>query len=202
MTTTPFIEKLLKVQFGAISTNWFYELYSWCINSKTRQFKRVDLFLKDQLDNVKDTDNLYLLAQSLRGKTPDETAFNIEEWVWKNTSYDLDIKNFGAEEYWATANEVFIRRKDDCDGLNSLIFILCKLAGIGSSCLYSVLGSAKGGYHYYCLYYSTKLNKLVKLDATYLPQVISIKDKDEFKLDSDYLKIDYIFNDEGSWRCG
>jgi hypothetical protein len=198
---TQFQDKLMKIQFGAISTNWVYELFYWCINSKTRTYKRVDLFLKEQLDNITDNDAIYLKAQSLRGETPDETAFNIEEWIWKNFVYKTDIQNFGMDEYWAIATEVFKNDIDDCDGLNSLIYIMCRLAGIGSSCLYSVLGDTATGYHYYCLYYSPDMEKLVKLDATYYPEIKSIKDKKAFQLDFRYTRIDYIFNDEGSWRC-
>lgn len=198
---TQFQDRLIKIQFGAIHTNWFYELFSWCINSNTRQYKRVDLFLADQINNMTTDNPIYLKAQSLRGKNPDETAFNIEEWVYKSFIYKTDWVNYGMDEYWASADEIFKGMVDDCDGANSLIYIMCRLAGIGDSCLYSVLGNTATAYHYYNLYYSTKEEKLVKLDATYYPEIKPIKDKTEFKLDFRYTRIDYIFNDEGSWRC-
>ena len=199
---TEFMKKLIKVQFGAKGLNPMFELFSWCINTKTRQYKRIDSFLKDQLENIKDNSELYALAMRLKGKDPDTTVFNIEEWVWKNVTYSTDNKNFGMSDYWAEANEVFMRRFDDCEGQNSLIFILCRLAGVGASCLYCVLGEVSVGYHFYCLYYSARLNKLVKLDTTAWPQVIPVKDKDTFILDPDYyVRIDYIFNDYFSFRC-
>ena len=70
-----FVEKLLKIQFRAIPINPVVEFFSWMINSKTRTFKRIDLFLKDQLDEIKTSDELYRLAQNLRGKNPDETIY-------------------------------------------------------------------------------------------------------------------------------
>jgi transglutaminase-like putative cysteine protease len=201
MPDTKFIEKLLEVQFKAKGLNPIWELFSWCINSKTRQYKRVDLFLKDQLENITTGNVIFQKAISLRGNTPDDTVFNIEEWVWKNFSYKTDWLNFGMDDYWASADEIFKNRVDDCDGLNSLIYIMCNLAGITDLCIYSVLGNTRYGYHYWNLYYSPRLNKMVKLDATLLPLVAPVQDKPAFSLDVAYTRIDYIFNSTGSWRC-
>jgi hypothetical protein len=201
MATTPYQDKLMKVQFGLIGLNPIYELFSWCINSKTRLYKRVDKFLADQLENITTDNPLYIQAQKLIGKNYEDTVFNIEEYVYKNYFYKKDIDNFGMDEYWAEALEVFKNKIDDCDGQNSLIYIMCRLAGIGSSNLYCVLGDVKNGYHFYCLFFSPKNYKMVKLDTTYLPEIKPVKDKKVFVLDENYTRIDYLFNDVWSWRC-
>jgi len=189
---TKYQKKLLDAQFQSISYGWLESALQWCINSKYRKYKSVSKFLRDQLDfpdkDVKD------LALKLRGKDPYVTVSRAEEFVIRNFTYKTDKAQFNMPEYWAEAGETFNLKADDCEGLNSLIWLLCVMAGIPEDMIYCCLGEVKGGYHHWCLFFDAKRNRMVRLDAAYFPNVSTIAKKPAFKLGTDYKRIDYAFN--------
>jgi transglutaminase-like putative cysteine protease len=196
---TPYLTKLLNVQFEFMTgKKWYETVVLWVIDSKYRKTKRIDRFLYDQL--IDPDPKLVDLAKKLRGRNPYQAVANIEEYVTRNFRYKTDRENYGKLEYWATAKEVLGRKWDDCDGLNTLIYILCRLAGIPRNMIYCVLGDTSSGYHFWCLFFDAKRNRMVKLDATYWPEIRSIARKKEFKLTQErYKKIDYLFNDKTTY---
>ena len=191
-------KKLMKIQFKSIDANWIKTIYYYLIDNKYRTIKRLDKFLKDQLKNP--DSKLKNLALSLRKKDTDTTIINILKWVHENIKYTRDIDNFGRTEYWADANLTYSLGKDDCDGMNGLIYILARLAGIGSQCLYCAIGSVIGGGHFWVLYYSTTHNKLVAIDSTYYYNSKQIKTRPLFKLGNKYKTIWYVFNENSVFK--
>jgi hypothetical protein len=76
---------------------------------------------------------------------------------WKNGGegglrYKYDIDTFGAEEYWATIDEILDLLTDDCEGFANIIYHSAILAGIPSFRLFMVASFVKGGGHAYCVY--------------------------------------------------
>jgi transglutaminase-like putative cysteine protease len=192
-----YLKKLIDFQFKDLSDmRWYETIVMWCINSKFRKYKRLDFFLNDQVNNP--DPELLKLANALRTDNPYTTVSKIEEYVIRNFYYKFDSSpdGFNMQEYWATAKEILKNRWDDCDGLNSLIWILCYLAGIDNDMIYCVLGDTATGYHFWVIFFDARRSRMVKLDATYYPKVNTIAKKAEFKLGSRYKKIDYIFNNE------
>lgn len=190
-----FVEKFLGVVMKPIVDESFLRtIVRWCIDSKFRIVKRVDQFLKEQIDNP-DTEVLKI-AKSLRKKTEDETIINVLKYVIDHIEYISDSANFGKSEYWATAKETLVLGRDDCNGFNSTIYVLARLAGVSDIKLWSVLGDTNSGYHYWLIYYSTKRDMMFAIDGTFYPSIIPISKRDPFILNKNsYTRIDYLFNE-------
>lgn len=199
-----YIDKLLEIQFKKLDTrSWFRTIMYWIIDARYGKAKRLDHFLKDQLRDP--AAPLIELAHRLRGRNPYDTVHRIERWVDINLKYETDKKNWKVTEYWATALETLNRGVDDCEGQNSLIYILCRLAGIPASNLYCCLGEIQKNLHqtsihYWLLFFDSRRSRFVKLDTTVYPEIKSIKRKKQFKLGKTYKTIDYLFNETGIWR--
>jgi len=187
--------KLINGLFKEINNrNFVTKLVHWLIDSKYRVYSRLDSFL---LEQVKDpTQELQDLANSLKKKTTDTTVINILKWVYNNIKYETDNINYGYSEKWAKAEEVLKRKKDDCDGINSLIYVLARLAGIPSYLLYNAIGDTPVGGHYWLIYLSPINGKLYTIDGTYYPNFKSIKQRIPFIISENrYKKIWYLFNE-------
>ena len=196
---------LLNEQFKFVNiNNWVKATYYYTIDSKYRTKRKIDWFLANQLEDP--SHELKMLAYSLRGKNKatfqEDTIINILKWVLKNIKYLSDIVNFGKVEYWAFAEETIEKGKDDCDGMNALIYILARLAGIDEDQLYCMIGkvklsSGKLGGHFWLSFWSTEYDRLVVIDATYYPNTNQIKDRPKFTLtEAGYQKISYAFNEK------
>ena len=192
------LKKLMAIQFKQVHTNWLQTIYSYMVDSKYRTKKRLDKFLKDQFKNP--SPEVIKLAKELRGQDTDATMINILKWVKKNIKYTLDKDNFGKNEYWANGNLTYSLGKDDCDGMNGLIYYLARLAGIGKQCLYCAIGDVIGGGHFWVVYYSTSQEKLVVIDSTYYYTPKQIKIRQPFKLGEHYKTIWYLFNEDSIFK--
>ncbi len=185
-----YLNKLLNEQFKDLSDmKWYSTAVMWCISSKFRKYMWMDKFLKKQITNP--DERLVDIAYKLRGKNPYDAAYKIEEYVIRNFTYASD-----EGEEWLDAIDVYLRKKDDCDGQNSLIWVLCILAGIDNDMIYCAIGDTSIGKHFWVLFFDARRNRMVKLDAAYYPKVEKIAHKSTFKIGTKYKKIDYIFNDE------
>ncbi len=185
----------LKHTFKVYPQGWLKTLIWWTIDSKAKTRKRIDTFLKDQLKAP--PFELELVVKKLRGKNSDTTIINILKYVKGRTKYLSDAKNFGKEEYWATALETWNKKVDDCDGFNALIYILARLAGISQIAIWNILGDTSNGYHYYCVYYSPSRGQFYVIDGTYWVSLQSLNTRPPFRLSSKkYTRIDYLFNED------
>jgi len=194
-----YIKKLLDIQLRKLEDlNWIETIVYWIFDSRYGKAIKLNEFLSQQIDNP--AKEVMDLAVALRMGTPYETVSNIEAWAYTNISYKLDKYNFGIEEYWAKTIETIGIRTGDCEDYNSLIYVLCRLAGIPASNLYCCVGSTSSAYHFWTLFFDSKRGRFVKLDSTFYPEIKQIKDKKEFKLGEAYKKIDYIFNETGIWK--
>lgn len=190
-----YLKKLIDAQFKDISDmRWYETIAVWCIDSQYRKYKRMDKFLAEQLRQP--AFELIDMAQKLRGRNVYDTVYRIEDWVYRNFRYKTDKNQYNKLEYWGEAKEVLGKKADDCDGLNSLIWILCILAGVDNDMVYSVVGKTSAGGHFWCLFFDARRARMVKLDATYYPEVKTIARKSAFKIGTKYTKVDFIFNDE------
>jgi len=196
MTSVQFYDKLLNVfDCRFVRRDYLHSSILWCIDSKYRKLTKLDRFLSDQLENT--DDSLIKVAVSCIGKDDDATILNILQWVTKNIVYKSDVAQYNKDEYWADAIQVLTKKADDCDGMNGLIYILARLAGIVQYKLFCCIGEMRnGGGHFYVMYYSTKELKLVTIDATYYPDFSPVKQRLSINEMWDYLTPWYIFNEE------
>ena len=201
-----FSEKLMSSYIeGTQVKSWVNKLYYYVIDSKYRTRARLDLFLKRQIDSYNPV--LVSLAQSLciynsKGKLdPDKTIINILCYVIDNFKYTEDIINFGRTEFWAEAWLTLQGKKDDCDGMNGLIYVLGIFAGIPEMLLFCAIGdvwslTGSGG-HFWVNYWSVRYNKFVPIDATYYKTKLSIESRPKLRFsEKRYQDIWYIFNHE------
>lgn len=192
--------KLIGGLFRDVSgRNWMITTISWLIDSKTRQYKRLDSFLKEQLNNPDPL--LVKKANEFKKYRYDKRIVEILKFVYKTVRYMHDQDNFGTNEKWATAIETLTRKKDDCDGINNLIYILGRLSGIPAFMLYCAIGDTHLGGHFWTMYFSTKKGVLYPIDGTYYVDLKEIRYRAPFRLrDTRYRKVWYLFNDQFTFR--
>lgn len=187
--------KLLDTEFKKVSTGWFSTVITWCIDSKYRKYKRVDKFLKDQIDNP--NPRLLRAARVFKQYPYDERIIRILKYVHKRIKYVTDWKQYGMDEKWSEAIEPFERLKGDCDDINSLIYVLARLSGIPSFLLYCVIGDTLTQLHFYCLYFN---GFFYSIDGTYEPDFDEIKNRYRFWQLNYYKKVWYVFNEYHSFK--
>ena len=200
MAIPKFLEKLLGDTFKDISNRrWFDTLYWYIIDSKEKTQQRLDLFLKNQIDNP-DKELVDLAKRFAQFKNPDRIIVEILKYVYARVQYRYDDVNFGKVEYWATAKETLERGYDDCDGLNGLIYVLMRLASseIINNYLLCCIGDVKEGGHFWLIYFSPKTGKWYPIDGTYHPDLRDInKGRKEFMFDSErYKNVWFYFNEK------
>lgn len=196
-----YLKRVFQISKLGFTTSLFY----YTIDSRFRTIKRLDKFIQSQL--TKPPFELLDAARQLRVYDSDgyinydKTIINIQKWVFTNISYSSDSSNWGKEEYWATAMETLTRKRDDCDGLNALIHVLARIAGVPSYLLFSVIGDVSLGGHYWLLYWSTTHRKIVSIDATWYPDSTPMEDRASFVIGKKgYITADYLFNDEKIYK--
>ena len=180
--------KLANIAFKQIAKgNWVMTLYRWMIDSRYRQYKRIDKFQAEQLVNP--PLELMEIADTFRDIPFDKRIIEILKYVHGKLRYRLDDG-----EKWNTAMETLKKGIDDCDGFNNAIWVIARLSGIPAFKLYGVLGATANAYHYYLLYMAG--GKLYAIDGTYYVNFQPINFRSEFKLTpSKYVTVDYVFND-------
>ncbi len=191
-----FITKFMNDTHDITDRGWFSTFFWYTISSKERIRKRLDLFLKEQLDGP----NLILVdlsKQFLKYRNPDERIIKILKFVYDNVKYVTDERNFGMVEKWAVAITTWAKKKDDCDGINALIYILARLAAISDLNLWSVIGDTAIEGHYWLEYLSPKTGQWYAIDGTAWPSFQSIKTRPPFRLsEKKYIKRWFKFNEQ------
>lgn len=195
-----FIKKFMTDMHDISGRGWFTTFFFCIINSKERTRKRIDLFLKEQLDIPSPT-LVKLSKQFLKYRNPDVRIIKILKFVYDNVEYVTDKRNFGMIEKWANAYETWKRKKDDCDGINALIYILARLAAITDMNLWSVIGTANNDGHYWLEYLSPKTGQWYAIDGTYWVSLQSIPPRPPFRLsESKYQRRWYKFNEQAIFK--
>lgn len=190
----PFALKLINGLFKEQKKRFITTVVNWLIDSRYRTYMRLDKFLYIQLYAVH-LEVFNVAKQFTKYKNYDTRIVEILKWVKKNIRYQRDADNFGYNEKWAMANVILKRKKDDCDGLNSLVYILARLSGIPSYLLWNCIGMTKTEGHYWLLYLSPQRGKLYSIDATYKPNLSYIQYRQPFKLGTEYKLTWYLFNE-------
>ena len=195
-----FIKKFMTDMHDITDRDWFTTFFFYTVSSKYRTRKRIDLFLKEQLEFVPST-LVNLSKQFLKYKNPDVRIIKILEFVYKNVRYVTDKRNFGEVEKWATASEVWQNKKDDCDGLNTLIYILARLAGISDMNLWCSIGDTAIEGHFWLEYLSPKTMQWYAIDGTAWVSLQSIPPRPPFRLSQNkYQKRWYKFNEQATFK--
>ncbi len=185
--------QLVNTVFKQVATgNWVISAMRWMIDSKYRQYKRLDKFQAEQL--VDPPEELLTIAIGFTDSNYDKRIVEILKWVHKKIRYKGDNG-----EKWNNAFDTLERGTDDCDGINNLIWVLARLSGIPAFKLYCAIGNTAKAYHYYLVYLAG--GKLYAIDGTYYVNFQPINFRPKFKLTpSKYTSVDYVFNDKFCFR--
>lgn len=160
-----FAQRLIEAQFNSLEVKgWVRSFMTWLIDSKYRTYKRLDSFLKEQLENP--SKELRNCVKDIKGQDSpnhDELIINILNFVVEKITYQTDEKRYGTEEYWGTSGET-LKGYADCEGFNSLVYLLARACGVPSYLIWCCIGEinvpTSGDYigyntgHFWCLYYS------------------------------------------------
>ena len=201
MVPMNFMDRFVSATFKDISHRGFVRnIFSYIIDSKFRTRMRVDAFLEVQ---VREPDlDLLAIAQSMREQypNPDRRIVEILKLVYEKVKYVSDQRSFGRVEYWASAAKTWNRKRDDCDGINALIYVLARLSGISPLQLWSAIGTTTVGGHYWLVYFSFKTDKWCTIDGTYNVDLRPVSLRTPFTLRATrYQKIWAVFNDYSTY---
>lgn len=148
------------------------------------------------------------ILPTINGSSDDEKALNCLGWVIKNVKYTPDKTQYGLDEYWAFAYETQNYGKGDCeDGTILLANIMLtnkipdwKIRVSAGNVLNPYTKTIEG--HCYVTYYCEDSDKWVVLDWCYLPNGLDIKNRIDYKEESNYKDVWFSFNKEYSWSKG
>jgi hypothetical protein len=193
-------ERLIEALFKGVSKVGFFRgFFFYMTNSRHRIVSRLDEFILKHIIQSQAIPRIRELAETLKGKSDDETVMNTLRWVKDNIHYATDSVLYGTAEHWSSPLETLTKRAGDCDSQHILLYVLLILAGVPYFRLFNVVGwvynpnKKDNEYHYYLTYWSVRYDKLVSLDSTFLYDNTSISNRKEFRNDTMYKDIDYIF---------
>ena len=192
-----FYDKFMNDTYIDVGDIWYHKYIWWLIDKNYGKVKRLDKFLSDQLKNPNKV--LVETAKNFQTGSWDNRIIKILKFVYKDVKYKSDYDVWGNSEYWATAIETLDKGTDDCDGLNALIYILARLAGIPKFTLWCNIGQTAHGGHFWLTYYSD--GNWYAIDSTYYPDTRPINFRPEFKLDvKTYQDIWHVWNEDRVYR--
>jgi len=130
----------------------------------------------------------------------DEKVYNIENWVKKNISYEIDSKRFNVVEKWQTVEETVAFNKGDCEDMSIMIYSIARINGISPAQIRLVCGdvvmpddSITG--HCWVEYKSDEDFQWKVLDACFYPTKKSIKEREAKCLLTYYKKDWFVVTD-------
>ncbi len=194
---------IIKILYNMLPRNVIY----YVMNFRNREEINVQRWLNAQLNDNKEILEQLLMEHSLIGRTDDETVIKILRWVSAKLKYTSDSAQYKTTEYWASITEILESMEDDCEGGATLIFCLCRVAGISYEKLHLATGAVKGGYHAWIRYKSEKypyvsyfLDWCYWYDNRYINKRVSYFEFEKNILvpnDSKYKYFWFIVNDKG-----
>lgn len=189
-----------KVMKEVSRTNLVMTTYRYLTDSKFRVYQSLDAFLKRQV-RVPDYELQKLLVYFQR-LSQDDRVVEILRFCHSHIKYETDKVNFGKVEYWADAAQVWRNKKDDCDGVNSLIYVLARLSGIDPIKLWCCIGETVSGGHFWLLYFSTERDAWFSIDGTFFPSFVPISRREvfSFRKNDKYKDIWYLFNEDFTFK--
>jgi len=200
-TSKGFALKLMSNMFQELNHNWLTSTVSWLIDDKYRTYKQLNKYLEEQVESGRSDGALLYIANKCKGKDVDETIINVLRYVKNNFTYKSDKINWDKTEYWAPVLEILKKKADDCDGLNTMVYVLARLAGVPQYLLYCAIGNVNSGGHFWCIYLSPKTGYKYAIDATYWYDGSSIYRRQKFRLTQEkYQRIWYVFNEEWAFK--
>jgi len=195
---------LIETQFnGTELKGWLPTSFWYMIDSKLRTKVKLKNYLETQVANA--SARTKRIARSLVGKRSDDGIINILKWVKSNFKYKRDYDNYGKVELWADIETMMDNKADDCDGMNTVIYVLARLQGIPDDALYACIGNVwltnKSGGHFWLVFWSPRHDKLVTIDSTYYPNLNDTLNRPPFKITPKrYQSVWYFFNSRDTLR--
>jgi len=189
-------KKIISSLWSEVVVNPLQSFVKWCIDSRFRQYKRLDKFLQEQVNNPSQT--MLELAYNFyeQYRTNDERIIAIRNYVINNFDYMTDLDNYGMREKWQNVIITNHLKSGDCDDLNSFVYVLARLSGIPKEYLFCVIGDTMHGGHFWVVYYSNTQYRVYPIDATYYKTLKEIKYMQEYKYEKEkYINEWYIFNE-------
>ena len=172
------------------------KVFYYMIDSKFRRSVHLQRWVNSQRGN----EEVCQIANTLKSTTGNHDVTMkkiVKYWTDKrqykdgHLTYVGDQSNYGKNEYWATADEILEKGKDDCDGFMLMIYLTAAEAGIPDNRLFCTCGNVVGGGHAYVTYIANN-GVMYPIDGCYYP-------KNTWYLDRPYFDCDFYYNGEKEW---
>jgi len=187
-------------------------IYKYMIDHKYREIVDVRKYLKNQFEDV--PLGVHNQAQKLKekyGTNYDAIAVAVLRFVKRQLTYVSDTKKFGYGEKWEHIGNVWETKEADCESGATLIYVMCRLAGIPEYKLFMFAGDVWDPYkkktcgHAYCVY-RPQPHWFVNLDWCYYYDYRVVTMRPKFFVsgttikgeDPNYKTIWFVFNETKS----
>jgi len=194
-----------KEAIALIQDKWIVKTVYYMISSKYRQSIKVHEWLKSQLIKHKDILEAIIEKEGWVRMDDDYKVVQILKYVNKNIKYVSDSVQYKEIEHWAEVDETLASKKGDCEDGATLLFCLCRLAGIPADKIRLAAGDVVGGGHAWVRYASDRYPFVAfYLDWCYYPNLKKIPargayfDFDE-PIDVRYIRYWFTANDESGF---
>jgi hypothetical protein len=143
---------------------------------------------------------------SKKSKTKFDCILNIQIYIKTNFKYKSDWAKNSREEMWEDMVNVWQTKEGDCESLNTLLRMMCILAGLTVDSIWCAIGLAGGVGHFWLLYLATEVSNtepvFFSIDATMFTDYTKLEDRVRFQITPKmYQDIWYVFNENwsGKW---
>lgn len=196
--------KELMLKFGLIVLETFEKrsLNPRLLRYRLDWSKSTSVYLRDwiSLQMLHASDEMKVIAESLKGVNDDVTVIKALKYVWCHTKYVRDIEKWKTKEKWQMAEETLGSGTGDCEDGSILLLVLCRLAGVSYKVIKINAGSVKGGGHCWVEYRSLSNGQSYFLDWCYWLDLNSIKHRKNSGELLNYYKVWWGFNDWENYK--
>jgi len=133
--------------------------------------------------------------------TDDEKALECLLWVINNIKYVGDAEK-GHKDFWQFGFETLYYKTGDCEDGAILLANMLLIAGVPYWKVRLSVGDVTGGAHGYVTYYCGASDKWVVLDWCYWVNKKSIKLRNDYKDEGNYLGVWFSWNQKYSFSSG
>lgn len=136
-----FSERMVgRVPVEYVTKKFISHYVSYVLDSRYRKATNLRTWIRNQVEEP--SDELIAWVESIPTKeNTDQQVIEVLRAVQNSITYTSDRAVWDAGEYWATANEVIAKKKDDCDGGAVLAYVACRLKGVPAARLFVGAGN-------------------------------------------------------------
>jgi len=182
---------------------FLWSIFMYMIDHRTRKIVNIQRWLKQQLKDSENNEEMLKIINNCRKRTDDQTVISLLSWVIDNITYMKDSERYKSPEVWQTPEETLLLKSGDCEDFSILLLCLMRLADIEPNRVQLVAGNVEYNNrvegHAYLVYLPEEDGVLRALDGTYFASKRRIEIRPPWSEIKYYHKPWFMVNDKRYW---